>query len=140
MTVKKTKKRRNFAQEFRIKRLAAEGFGLGLAGLAAAIGSPAGSVANNVYGYRQDPELQARIARFLGRPVAELFTPLPEEEGAPGPGPEAYPSMASCSPGKLAQVVQRVRRALGGNGEITPSPPLVKGGKVLPAYAPETES
>ena len=65
--------------------------------LARNLGEPYGSVAGNVYGYRRNPALQAKIAAYLGVPAEQLFggnggepaggPPAPE----PGPEPPAPP-------------------------------------------------
>lgn len=41
--------------------------------LARNLGLPYGTVAGTVYGYKRNPEVQARIAAYLGRPVEALF-------------------------------------------------------------------
>jgi hypothetical protein len=41
--------------------------------LARKLDRPFGSVANNIYGYRANAQLQKEIASFLDRPVSELF-------------------------------------------------------------------
>jgi len=63
---------KNLEQTFRIKRLLAER-GESISSMARKLDAPFGSVANNVYGYRGNPELRDRIAGFLGQPVAALF-------------------------------------------------------------------
>lgn len=63
---------RQVKQELRIKEVLI-GRGLTMASLARALNAPAGSVASNIYGYRHDQALRARIAAYLGMPLAELF-------------------------------------------------------------------
>ena len=63
---------KNFEQAWRIKRLLAE-MGENISSLARKLDRPFGSVANNIYGYRANAQLQKEIASFLGRPVSELF-------------------------------------------------------------------
>lgn len=62
------------AQEMRIKELLAsrrprENMSI----MARNLGEPYGSVAGNVYGYRANAPLQAKIAAYLGEPVEKLF-------------------------------------------------------------------
>jgi len=62
------------AQEMRIKELLAsrrprENMSI----MARNLGEPYGSVAGNIYGYRANAPLQAKIAEYLGMPMAELF-------------------------------------------------------------------
>jgi hypothetical protein len=63
---------KNFEQTWRIKRLLAEK-GETISSLSRKLDRPVGSVANNIYGYRANAQLQAEIAGFLGQPVPELF-------------------------------------------------------------------
>jgi hypothetical protein len=63
---------KNLDQTFRIKRLLAERRE-SIASMARQLDEPFGSVANNVYGYRVNLEMQAKIAGFLGQPVEHLF-------------------------------------------------------------------
>jgi transcriptional regulator with XRE-family HTH domain len=65
-------KQMNVEQAFRIKRLLAERR-LSITSLALKLGEAYGSVANNIYGHRRNPDLQAKIATFLGRTPEELF-------------------------------------------------------------------
>jgi len=65
-------KQMNVEQAFRIKRLLAERR-LSITSLAMKLGEAYGSVANNIYGHRRNPDLQAKIAHFLGRSPEELF-------------------------------------------------------------------
>ena len=65
----------NIDQEMRIKKLLATRQPReNMSSLSRNLGEPYGSVAGNVYGYRSNPELQAKIAAYLGVPVAELFS------------------------------------------------------------------
>jgi hypothetical protein len=64
----------NVEQEQRIKRLLAirqprENMTI----LARNLGLPYGTVASHVYGYRSNPEVQEKIAAYLGQEKAELF-------------------------------------------------------------------
>jgi lambda repressor-like predicted transcriptional regulator len=111
------KRPRNQAQERYIKARLAER-GLTMSSLARALpgNPPAGSVINNIYGYRDNPELRQAIADYLELPVAELFggnghgaqvgKPVPPEPRPPekAAGEDARPT------GKLAAVAQRVRQ------------------------------
>jgi len=63
---------KKFEQAWRIKRLLAEKSET-ISSLSRKINRPFGSVANNIYGYRTNTQLQEEIAYFLGRPVVELF-------------------------------------------------------------------
>ena len=63
---------KNIEQTFRIKRLLAER-GETISSMARKIDQPCGSVANNIYGYRANRDLQERIADFLGLPMEDLF-------------------------------------------------------------------
>lgn len=61
-------------QEMRIKGLLARRQPRdNLTSLARNLGLPYGTVAGTVYGYKRNPEVQARIAAYLGQPVSELF-------------------------------------------------------------------
>ncbi len=63
---------KKFEQAWRIKRLLAE-MGETISSLSRKLDRPLGSVANNIYGYRDNAQLKKEIAAFLGLPVAELF-------------------------------------------------------------------
>ena len=63
---------KNFEQTWRIKRLLAEK-GETISSLSRKLNRPFGSLANTIYGYRANAQLQREIADFLGKPVAELF-------------------------------------------------------------------
>jgi hypothetical protein len=63
---------KNFDQAWKIKRLLAES-GENISSLARKLDRPFSSVANNIYGYRANAQLQQEIASFLDRPVSELF-------------------------------------------------------------------
>jgi len=63
---------KKFDQAWRIKRLLAER-GETISSLSRKIDRPCGSVANNIYGYRANTNLQKEIAAFLGQPVTEIF-------------------------------------------------------------------
>jgi hypothetical protein len=47
--------------------------GENISSLARKLNRPFGSVANNIYGYRDNAQLKKEIATFLGLPVADLF-------------------------------------------------------------------
>ena len=66
------KKMKNFEQAWQIKRFLAER-GESISSLSRKLNRPFGSVANNIYGYRANAQLQREIADFLGKPVAKLF-------------------------------------------------------------------
>jgi len=63
---------KKFEQAWQIKRLLAE-MGENISSLSRKLNRPFGSVANNIYGYRSNAQLQKEIADFLEKPVAELF-------------------------------------------------------------------
>ena len=63
---------KKFDQAWRIKRLLAEREET-ISSLSRKLYRPCGSVANNIYGYRANAQLQKEIADFLGKPVEELF-------------------------------------------------------------------
>jgi hypothetical protein len=83
-----------------------------MSSLARELQEPAGSVANNIYGYRRDPALQARIAAFLELPVVELFIASDSADGGDGcPGAENAET-PSPPAGGLVGLMARLGRAL----------------------------
>jgi hypothetical protein len=80
---------RNLDQTFRIKRLLAER-GESISSMARKLDRPFGSVANTVYGYRTNSDLQAAIASFLELAPEELFR-------GPGAGGDACEPDQPCS-------------------------------------------
>ncbi|MFA5112339.1 MAG: hypothetical protein WC443_13090 [Desulfobaccales bacterium] len=77
-------------QTYRIKELLARrrderGRRMTITSLARVLEEPFGTVANNVYGYRRNPEIQAKIATFLEQEVQELFASEARNETAAGP-------------------------------------------------------
>ena len=63
---------KNLDQTFRIKRLLAERRET-ITSMARKLDVPFGTVANNVYGYRRNSEVQHLIAGFLDRPAQQIF-------------------------------------------------------------------
>jgi hypothetical protein len=97
-------KQMNVEQAFKIKKLLAERR-LSITTLALKRGEAYGSVANTIYGHRCNRELQAKIAGFLGVPVAELFgvQVVQEQKRSAGetPAPPAPPDASQDTEDEL---------------------------------------